>query len=79
MTESFSKLTGNEIATLLVPTTVTLVTARDVTGMDKVATIAWVMPISHEPSLIAVAIRPGGADRVRHARVGMLRRERARC
>ena len=60
MTESFSKLTGNEIATLLVPTTVTLVTARDVTGMDKVATIAWVMPISHEPSLIAVAIRPGG-------------------
>ena len=28
MTESFSKLTGNEIATLLVPTTVTLVTAR---------------------------------------------------
>ena len=60
MTESFSKLTGNEIATLLVPTTVTLVTARDATGMDKVATIAWVMPISHEPSLIAVAIRPGG-------------------
>lgn len=60
MTGSLSELSGNEIAALLIPTTVTLVTARDATGADKVATIAWAMPISHEPSLIAVAIRPGG-------------------
>ncbi len=60
MTKSFSNSTCNEIATLLIPTTVTLVTARDASGTDKVATIAWAMPISHEPSLIAVAIRPGG-------------------
>ncbi len=60
MTGQLSELGGNEIATLLIPTTVTLVTARDSTGADKVATIAWAMPISHEPSLIAVAIRPGG-------------------
>ena len=60
MTKSFSRLTGNEIATLLIPTTVTLLTARDEDGTDKVATIAWAMPISHEPSLIAVAIRPDG-------------------
>ncbi len=55
-----NELSGNEIATLLIPTTVTLVTTRDGDGADKVATIAWAMPISHEPSLIAVAIRPGG-------------------
>ena len=55
-----TELHGNEIAAALIPTTVTLITARDENGDDKVATIAWVMPISHEPSLIAVAIRPGG-------------------
>lgn len=60
MIEELNELSGNEIAALLIPTTVTLVTARDATGADKVATIAWAMPISHEPSLIAVAIRPGG-------------------
>lgn len=60
MTKSLNELTGNEVATLLIPTTVTLLTARDEDGTDKVATIAWAMPISHEPSLIAVAIRPGG-------------------
>ena len=59
MTE-LTELHGNEIATALIPTTVTLVTARGEEGIDRVATIAWVMPISHEPSLIAVAIRPGG-------------------
>ena len=55
-----TQLSGAEIATALIPTTVTLVTARDEAGDDKVATIAWAMPISHEPSLIAVSIRPGG-------------------
>lgn len=55
-----TELRGNEIAAALIPTTVTLITARDADGDDKVATIAWAMPISHEPSLIAVAIRPGG-------------------
>ncbi|HJJ00186.1 MAG TPA: flavin reductase family protein [Coriobacteriaceae bacterium] len=60
MTQALNELAGNEIATLLIPTTVTLVTACDAAGADKVATIAWVMPISHEPSLVAVAIRPGG-------------------
>lgn len=60
MQESLSELVGSEIATALIPTTVTLVTARTPEGEDKVATIAWAMPISHEPSIIAVAIRPGG-------------------
>ncbi len=60
----YAELHGNEIATLLIPTTVTLITARlndEPEQRDRVATIAWVMPISHEPSLIAVAIRPGGS------------------
>ncbi len=59
-----AELHGNEIATLLIPTTVTLVTARlndESEQRDRVATIAWVMPISHEPSLIAEAIRPDGS------------------
>lgn len=50
---------GAQIATLLTPTTLTLVTARDVEG-DCVATCAWVNPLSHEPSLIGVSLRPGG-------------------
>lgn len=60
------ELHGNEIAAALIPTTVTLITSRlaDVqedAQRDRVATIAWVMPISHEPSLIAVSIRPAGS------------------
>lgn len=50
---------GPQIATLLTPTTLTLVTARDTEG-DCVATCAWVNPLSHEPSLIGVSLRPGG-------------------
>ena len=50
---------GAQIATLLTPTTLTLVTARDDEG-DCVATCAWVNPLSHEPSLIGVSLRPGG-------------------
>ena len=60
MGESINKVTGNEIAALLVPSAVALITARAADKSDKVATIAWVMPISHEPSYIAVAIRPAG-------------------
>ncbi len=55
-----SELKGNEIAVTLLPTALSLVTARAQDGSDKIATIAWVMPISHEPSMIAVAIRPNG-------------------
>lgn len=50
---------GAQVATLLTPTTLTLVTARDAQG-DCVATCAWVNPLSHEPSLIGVSLRPGG-------------------
>ncbi len=50
---------GNQVATLLTPTTITLVTSRDAQG-DCVATCAWVNPLSHEPSLIGVSLRPGG-------------------
>lgn len=58
--DELNTLTGKEIATLLVPSTVTLVTARDAAGRDRVATVAWVQPLSHEPSLIGVCLRPGG-------------------
>lgn len=62
----YAELHGNEIGTLLAPMTVTLVTSRfddseQTEQRDRVATIAWVMPISHEPSIIAVAIRPAGS------------------
>lgn len=53
------ELSGNEVATLLTPTTLCLVTSRDAEG-DCVATCAWVNPLSHEPSLIGVSLRPGG-------------------
>lgn len=54
-----TELHGKEIATILTPTTVALVTAKDDEG-DCVATCAWVNPLSHEPSLIGVCLRPGG-------------------
>ena len=62
----FADLHGNEIGTLLAPMAVTLITSRftdetESAQRDRVATIAWVMPISHEPSMIAVAIRPAGS------------------
>lgn len=60
MNDELAKVEGGEIAALLIPTTVTLVTARGRDGADKVATVAWAMPISHEPSLMAVALRPQG-------------------
>ncbi len=50
---------GNQVATLLTPTTITLVTAKDTQG-DCVATCAWANPLSHEPSLIGVCLRPSG-------------------
>lgn len=58
-----TELLGKEVATLLTPTTLTLVTARDGEG-DCVATCAWVNPLSHEPSLIGVCLRPGGRTAV---------------
>lgn len=59
MGETISELSGGEIAAALIPCTVHLVTARDAEG-DCVATCAWVQAISHEPSLIAVSLRPDG-------------------
>ena len=62
--EHLTELTGNEIAVLLTPSCVTLVTARaavDDPMADRVATIAWAFPISHEPSMLAVSIRPQGS------------------
>ena len=53
------ELEGAQIATLLTPTTLCLLTARDAQG-ECVATCAWVNPLSHEPSLIGASLRPGG-------------------
>jgi flavin reductase (DIM6/NTAB) family NADH-FMN oxidoreductase RutF len=51
---------GKEIAALLVPTSVTLVTSSSCNGGHCVASVAWAMPLSHEPSIMAIALRPGG-------------------
>lgn len=59
MGETISDLSGGEIAAALIPCTVHLVTARDLQG-DCVATCAWVQAISHEPSMVAVSLRPDG-------------------
>lgn len=60
MAQHVTELLGAEVAACLAPMSVTLITARDEAGADKVATVAWAMPISHEPSMLVVAIRPGG-------------------
>ena len=54
-----TELKGKEVAVALTATTVTLVTSKDAEG-DCVATCAWANPLSHEPSMIGVCLRPGG-------------------
>ncbi|MCQ2752028.1 MAG: flavin reductase family protein [Coriobacteriales bacterium] len=57
-------LEGRQIASALAPTSVAILSAKnslqDAKHKHCVATIAWFMPISHEPSMIAFALRGQG-------------------
>lgn len=49
---------GLDIAALLNPRPVALITCCDRAGTPNVLTVTWTMPVSHEPPMIAVSIAP---------------------
>jgi hypothetical protein len=49
---------GRDIAALLNPRPVVLITCCDRAGMPNVLSVAWTTPVSHEPPIIAVSIAP---------------------
>jgi flavin reductase (DIM6/NTAB) family NADH-FMN oxidoreductase RutF len=51
-------VTGRDIAALLNPRPVALITCCDKNGQPNVLSVTWTMPVSHEPPIIAVSIAP---------------------
>ena len=49
---------GRNIAALLNPRPVVLVTSCDINNKPNVLTVAWTMPVSHDPPLLALSISP---------------------
>ncbi len=49
---------GRDIAALLNPRPVALVTSCDEAGRPNVLSVTWTMPVSHEPPIIAISIAP---------------------
>jgi flavin reductase (DIM6/NTAB) family NADH-FMN oxidoreductase RutF len=56
---SMVNVTGRDIAALLNPRPVALVTCCDHAGRPNVLSVTWTMPVSHEPPIIAISIAPG--------------------
>jgi flavin reductase (DIM6/NTAB) family NADH-FMN oxidoreductase RutF len=48
-----------DIAALLNPRPVALITCCDQAGRPNVLSVTWTMPVSHEPPVLAVSIAPG--------------------
>ena len=49
---------GRDIAALLNPRPVALITCCDNAGTPNVLSVTWTMPVSHEPPIIAISIAP---------------------
>jgi flavin reductase (DIM6/NTAB) family NADH-FMN oxidoreductase RutF len=49
---------GRDIAAMLNPRPVALITCCDSSGTPNVLSVTWTMPVSHEPPIIAVSIAP---------------------
>ena len=58
---SYREVTGRDVAALLNPRPVVLITTGGTFAPD-IAPVAWVTPLSHEPSLVGVALRPVSAN-----------------
>lgn len=52
-------ITGRDIAALLNPRPVALITCCDHAGTPNVLSVTWTMPVSHEPPVIAISVAPG--------------------
>jgi flavin reductase (DIM6/NTAB) family NADH-FMN oxidoreductase RutF len=55
---SMVNVTGRDIAALLNPRPVVLITCCDKAGHPNVLSVTWTMPVSHEPPIIAISIAP---------------------
>src|SRR6266568_5891515 len=49
---------GRDIAALLNPRPVALITCCDNAGHPNVLSVTWTMPVSHEPPIIAISVAP---------------------
>jgi flavin reductase (DIM6/NTAB) family NADH-FMN oxidoreductase RutF len=49
---------GRDIAALLNPRPVALITCCDKAGQPNVLSVTWTMPVSHEPPIIAISVAP---------------------
>jgi flavin reductase (DIM6/NTAB) family NADH-FMN oxidoreductase RutF len=49
---------GRDIAAMLNPRPVALITCCDTAGTPNVLSVTWTMPVSHEPPVIAISIAP---------------------
>ncbi len=63
MLENTREITGREIAALLHPRPVVLITTCDAAGRPNAISVAWCTPLSHQPPLVGVSI---GLDSYSH-------------
>jgi len=56
--KSMVNVKGRDIAALLNPRPVALITCCDKRGQPNVLSVTWTMPVSHEPPIIAISIAP---------------------
>jgi len=69
-TSTTRTVSGREIAALLHPRPVYLVTTCDAAGRSNVSTIAWITPLSHEPHLVGMCLKPDSRTRAFIAETG---------
>ncbi|NTW28451.1 MAG: flavin reductase family protein [Coriobacteriia bacterium] len=56
--QSSKLIGGRDIAALLHPRPVYLITTCDALGRPDVSAVAWVTPLSHTPPLVGISVRP---------------------
>lgn len=53
----FAEARGRDVAAILDPCPLTIIGARDDDGRIGFATVIWAMPVSHNPAMVAFALR----------------------
>lgn len=55
----YQVMNGRNIAAILNPRPLTIVTVKDAQGANNACTAAWTTPLSHEPPMVALALKHG--------------------
>lgn len=53
----FAEASGRDVAAILDPCPLTIIGAADEEGRIGLATVIWAMPVSHNPAMLAIALR----------------------